>query len=79
MKMKECLENAYIMGIQTVGESFYNVVRNSHLYFKDHTENMEIAQLTRELRNYDDETLVVDILTKKEMATIDKQLEEDLK
>lgn len=79
MLAKRCLEDGYIVGLETVSEAFYNVVRNSHLYFRDETESMELAQLTRELSNYTDEELIVNILTKEEMAKIDKQLEKDLK
>lgn len=76
---KRCLEDGYIVGLETVGEAFNNVVRNSHLYFAEHKEGMELAQLTRELANYEDEEKIVDILTKQEMAAIDKELEEAMK
>lgn len=79
MKLKRCLEDAYIMGLNTVGEAFRNVHRNSHLYFENHRESMELAELTRHLSNYDDDELVTDILNKEEMDKLDKQLERDLK
>ena len=79
MKIKTMLEDGYIMGLQTVGEAYYNVYRNSHLYFTDKAVEMELAELTRHIKNYNDDDKITDIMSKKEMERIDKQLEEDLK
>ena len=79
MKLKTMLENGYIMGLQTIGEAYYSIYRNSHLYFTDKREKMELAELERHLRNYNDGDLIIDILSKEEMERIDKQLDEDLK
>ena len=78
MKLKRMLEDGYIVGLQTIGQAYYNVYRNSHLYFADKKVEMELAELTRHIRNYADDTLITDILTQKEMESIDKQLKEDL-
>jgi len=73
------LEDGYIMGLETIGEAYYHVYRNSHLYFSDKSMDMELAELTRHIRNYTDDDKIMDILSQKEMEKIDKQLEEDLK
>ena len=79
MKLKRCLEDAYIIGLKTVQEAYFNVCRNSHLYFSDDRENMELDELERELSNYEDDDLVTDILSNREMDDLDRRLEEDLR
>lgn len=79
MKAKRCLEDAYIMGLKTVQEAFWNVHRNSHLYFENYREDMELAELTRHLSNYDNDDLVTDILTKEEMDKLDYEVDENLR
>ena len=79
MKLKRCIEDAYIMGLKTVEEAYFSVCRNSHLYFKEGKENMELEELERELRSYNDDELITEILSKREMDDLDRRLEEDLR
>lgn len=79
MKLKEMLRDGYIMGLKTLNEAFFSIHRNSHLYFRDDREELELAELERQLDSYTGDELITDILTKDEMNKIDKQLEEDLR
>ena len=69
--VKTFFETSYLAGKETIGEAYIHAVRNSHLFFDD---EKHLATLERRLRNYDDEELITNYLSNKEIAKLDEEL-----